>query len=48
MREIEGVGMVQLVYVGGLLGMGGGSLLMRLCGNLSEVGSQANGGRKCG
>ena len=48
MREIEGVRTVQLVHVGGLLGMGGDSLLMRLCGNLLEVGSQAKRGRKCG
>ena len=34
--------------VGGLLGMGGDSVLMRLCGNLLEVGSQAKGFRKCG
>ena len=33
--------------VGRLLGMGGDSLLIRLCGNLLEVGSQAKGGRKC-
>ena len=37
-----------LVCVGGLLEMGGDSLLMRLCGNLLEVGSQAKGGWKCG
>ena len=28
--------------------MGGDSLLMRLCGNLLEVGSQAKGSLKCG
>ena len=34
--------------VGGPLGMGGGFLLMRLCGNILSVGSQAKGrDRKC-
>ena len=32
----------------GLLGMSGDSLLIHLCRNLLEVGSQAKGGRKCG
>ena len=34
--------------VGRLLGMGGDSLLMRLCGSLLEVGSQAKGDWKSG
>ena len=34
--------------VGELLGMGGDPLLIRLCRNLLEVGSQAKGGRNCG
>ena len=35
--------------VGGLLGMGGDLLPIRLCRNLLEVGSQASkGARKCG
>ena len=34
--------------VGRLFGISGDSLLMRLCGNLLEMGSQAKGGRKCG
>ena len=34
--------------VGRLLGMDGDSLLIHLCRNLLEVGSQAKGVRKCG
>ena len=33
--------------VGRLLGIGGDSLLIHLCKNLLEVGSQAKGGPKC-
>ena len=33
MREIEGVGTVELVYVGRLLRMGYDSLLMPVCGS---------------
>ena len=34
MRKIEGMGMEGLVYVGGLLRMGGDSLLMPMCGSV--------------
>ena len=47
MREIEGVGIVELVYIGRLLRMGGDSLL-GLCGDLLEIGSLAKGSRMCG
>ena len=44
MREIEGVGIVELVYVGRL----GGDSLLGLCGDLLEIGSLAKGSRMCG
>ena len=40
MKQIEGVGTVQLVYIGGLLRMGSDYLL--------EMGSLAKGARMCG
>ena len=39
---------MKLLCVGRLLGMNGDSLLIRLCRNLLEVGSQAKGCRKRG
>ena len=44
MREIEGVGTVELVYVTRLLRMGGESFLLPVrCGDLLEVGLLAKG-----
>ena len=48
-KEIEGVGTVELVCVGGLLRMGGESFLLPVwCGDLLEVGSLAKGSWICG
>ena len=47
MSGIEGVGTMELVYVGRLLRMGGDSFLVP-CGDLLEMGSLANGSRMCG
>ena len=48
-KEIEGVGRVELVCVGGLLRMGGESFLLPVwCGDLLKLGSLANGSWMCG